>query len=45
MSEDVCSNIAVADILHLVVLGPGMREQYCPVFDEGHSLTPVLICS
>ena len=37
MSEDECPNIAVVDTLHLVVLGPGMREQYCPDFDQAHS--------
>lgn len=38
MSEDECPNIAV-----MVVLGPGMREQYCSSFDQALSLIPVLI--
>lgn len=27
-------NIAVVVTLHSIALGPGIREQYCPAFDQ-----------
>ena len=43
MSENECPNTAVVDTLHFAVLGLGMREQYCPGFDQAYFLMPILI--